>query len=93
MEMPDGPIGVEIPGDTNGTEDGDSDGEENSGDAPQTEAANENSLEFSPKINFDNEDNFSTPSTTSLSLPAEATYFDTLSMNGKSEGWEANGFE
>jgi outer membrane biosynthesis protein TonB len=55
MEMPDGPIGVEMPGDASGTDAG-----SDEGDSPEPQSSQEhengNSLEFSPHIQFDGQE-------------------------------------
>lgn len=51
MEMSDGPIGVEIPGDPNTTKDDATDADDGLTEGSQT--TNNNALEFSPQINFE----------------------------------------
>jgi hypothetical protein len=55
MEMPDGSIGVEMPGDASGTDTG-----SDEGDSPEPQSSQEgesgNSLEFSPHIQFDGQE-------------------------------------
>ena len=59
MEMPDGPIGVEIPGDATAANDGTEQGTE-SADSSSDSSDGGNSLEFSPNISFDGDESLVT---------------------------------